>query len=105
KERGKELRILEGHLSAVYALAFAPDGRTLASGSFDRTVRLWETASGQQITAWPGHLGSVSGVAFSADGRVAVSGSADTSVLAWDVTGRRQGGMLPPATIAAQEVP
>ena len=42
-----EVRWLRGHINTIWALAFSPDGKTLASGSADQTVKLWDTASGQ----------------------------------------------------------
>jgi len=46
---GREVRTLSGHTDDVNSVAFAPDGRTLASGSFDDTIKLWDVASGQLI--------------------------------------------------------
>ncbi|MGO9470387.1 MAG: protein kinase domain-containing protein [Isosphaeraceae bacterium] len=64
---------LVGHHDNVTHLAFAPDGRTLATASLDHTVRLWSVASGQELLALEGHAGPVRAVAFSADGRVLAS--------------------------------
>ena len=77
---------LIGHLKGVPSIAFGPDGNTLASGSYDGTVRLWDTASGQTIDILIVHSDTfaVWSVAFSPDGNTLASGSEDT-VRLWDV--------------------
>jgi hypothetical protein len=62
------------------------------SGSFDKTVCIWEAFSGQRVVEFKGHTGPVTGVAFSADNRSVFSASGDTTILAWDVTGQRKDG-------------
>jgi serine/threonine protein kinase/WD40 repeat protein len=58
-----ELRKLEGHTNSIFALAFSPDGKTLASGSMDQTVKLWDTATGQlRETIVPGETGTSLGM-------------------------------------------
>ena len=52
---GQQIRTLEGHTDWVESVAFSPDGRTIASGSWDTTIRLWEVATGQQIRTLEGH--------------------------------------------------
>jgi WD40 repeat protein len=70
---GKELHRLEAHAQEVFALAFSPDGKLLATGGLDGVLRLWNTATGKQVGLLANHGGYISGVAFSADGRTLFS--------------------------------
>ncbi|MFG1921844.1 Hsp70 family protein [Cryptosporangium sp. NPDC048952] len=80
---GPEKR-LTGHTGTVYAVDVSPDGTTIASGSLDYSVRLWETASGEQVgEPLTGHSGTVYAVAFSPDGRTLASGSDDGTIRLW----------------------
>jgi WD40 repeat protein/tRNA A-37 threonylcarbamoyl transferase component Bud32 len=75
---------LEGHTDAVKSVAFSPDGKRLASGSEDQTVKVWDTRTGEQLLSREGHSGAVTGVCFSPDGDRIASASLDGTVKVWD---------------------
>ena len=76
---------LEGHGSAVGSVVFSPDGTRLATGSDDRTARLWDLATGAETARLEGHEGAVMSVAFSPDGTRLATGSADRTARLWDL--------------------
>ncbi len=75
-----ELFLQLGHARSVQSVAFSPNDKTLASGSYDRTVKLWDLATGKLLRTLSGHERPVLSVAFSPDGKTLTSGSDDTTV-------------------------
>ncbi|MCB8765938.1 WD40 repeat domain-containing protein [Planktothrix agardhii] len=82
----RERNRLETHSSLVYSVSFSPDGKTLASGSGDNTIKLWDVTTGKEIHTLQGHSSVVSSVSFSPDGKTLASGSDDNTIKLWDVT-------------------
>ena len=84
-QSGQMTRVLRGHENAISALAFAPDGKTLASASSDKTVRVWNLASGENRVIGR-HERGIAEIAWSRDGKFLASASYDGSAQVWDVT-------------------
>ena len=80
----KVIRKLPGHERAVGCVAWSPDGETVASGSDDSTIRLWDSTQGTLRRTCHGHQHNVLTIAFSPDGRMLVSGGFDRQVIVWD---------------------
>src|SRR4051812_18099697 len=74
----------KGHTGLVYSVAFSPDGKVLATGSFDNTVKLWDFATGKELHTLKGHTNQVYCVAFSPDGNLLASASQDKTVRLWN---------------------
>ena len=85
------------HQDRVYAVAFSPDGKTLLTGSADKTARLWDAATGRPIGTPTEPPGRSLAVAFSPDGKTVLTGSYDNTARLWDAaTGRPIGTPLDP---------
>ncbi|HMG76447.1 MAG TPA: serine/threonine-protein kinase [Pyrinomonadaceae bacterium] len=87
RDFGNLTRILTGHTDAVWSIAFSPDGKTLASGSGDQTVKLWDVQSGTLKQTLP-QESAVYVVAFSRDGTMLAMGSYDSKVKLWNLESR-----------------
>lgn len=80
----RELPTLSGHTDAIYAAAYSPNQRYVATASQDGTTRIWDANSGQSLSTLKGHSRGVDGVAWSPDGRTVATASQDGTVKIWD---------------------
>ncbi|MGB3208654.1 MAG: serine/threonine-protein kinase [Crinalium sp.] len=83
------VRTLTGHSNLVRSVAFSLDGKILASGSWDNTIKLWNMDTNQLIHTLTGHSDPVSAVVFSPDNQIIASGSADGSIKLWQSSNGR----------------
>jgi RNA polymerase sigma factor (sigma-70 family) len=85
-----ERATLIGHDHGVFCVALSPDGKQAATGSGDRTVKLWDASSGKELATLSGHEGMIEAVAISPDGKTLASGDNTGMVKVWDVASRRE---------------
>ena len=97
-------RVLTGHTARVEAVAIAPDGTWLATADQTGSVRIWDTATGQQRAALTGHTISVSAVAIAPDGTWLATAGRDRSVRIWDVATEQQRAILTGHTAQVETV-
>jgi hypothetical protein len=83
---GQVIRTLIGHSADATGAAFSPDGRRVATSSFDKTIKLWDMSTGQDVFTLRGHTAGVISLAFSPDGNLLVSGGIDNTARVWNAT-------------------
>jgi WD40 repeat protein len=87
---GSLIRTIQGHRDAIYAAELSPDGKLLATGSYDQKVKLWNVETGAEVRTLHGHNDAVYDVAFHPNGQILASASGDRTVKLWNVaTGER----------------
>src|SRR5262249_49415506 len=90
-QESKPRETLKGHTSYVIWVADSAEGRTVAWASLDKTIKLWEVATGKEKATLQGHTGFVFSVAYSPDGRTLASPSHDGTIKLWEVaTGKEK---------------
>jgi WD40 repeat protein len=100
-ESGRETAVLpddpqkEEHTGIISSMAFSPEGQTLATASWDHSIRLWDFVSGRRSGVLQGHVNEVWAVAFTPDGRYVASGSRDGGVFLWPMQPARDEFFLP----------
>src|SRR5712664_43044 len=85
---------LKGHTLALASVDYSPDVHYLATGSYDRTAKIWDAATGTEVATLRGHQGTVEAVRFAPDGKTVASGSHDNTIKLWDVATRKERATL-----------
>ncbi|KAM0737121.1 Notchless protein-like protein 1 [Formica fusca] len=91
----KPIARMTGHQQLINDVKFAPNGRIIASASFDKSIKLWESNTGIYIASLRGHVQAVYSLAWSADSRLLVSGSADSTLKVWSMKTKKLSQDLP----------
>jgi WD40 repeat protein len=95
--------VWRGHAGSIKDIAFSPDGKTLASASLDKTIKLWSVATGQPVLSLEGHKNRCLTVAYSPDGLTLASGDDEGEIRLWDASTGRPGLVIhAPADLPGQ---
>lgn len=81
----KILYVLKGHKDVIQAIAISPNGNTLATGSADKTIKLWNLPTGELLQTLTGHTGVIWSLNFTPDGKTLASGGGDSTIRLWNV--------------------
>ncbi|MFP6762115.1 MAG: c-type cytochrome domain-containing protein [Planctomycetaceae bacterium] len=81
----KIMHSIDGHRDVLYAATVSPDGKFLATASYDRRIMLWDLQSRRKVRTFSGHNGAIFDLVFSPDGRQLASASADSTIKLWHV--------------------
>ena len=82
------------HPMNVNCVAFSPDGKTVATGGWDKNVSLWDVANGKLSATLQGHADEICSIAFGPDGKTLASGSGDSTIRLWDVDAGKERAIL-----------
>jgi WD40 repeat protein len=86
----RDLRTPEGHVSAIVAAQFTPDGNQIVTASYDTTTRLWDAKTGKEIHRFEGHIRNIESLSLSGDGKLAATGDSFGWIHVWDLPGKKQ---------------
>lgn len=85
----KPIKQMTGHQQQVIHVQFSPDGRYIVSGSFDKSIKLWDGYNGDFMYTFRGHVGPVYQIAWASDSRYLISASKDSTLKLWDIKTRK----------------
>jgi WD40 repeat protein len=88
QEPVKPVATYQGHVDAAHAVAFSPDGKLLASGSDDKSIKLWEAEGGKEQATLAGHTAAVVSLEFSPDSQALASAASNGKVILWNPAAR-----------------
>lgn len=80
----REVKTFRGHTHGIWAVAFSPDGRTLASGGVERLIRIWDIDTGRLLKSLRGHTADIRAILYTPDGQNLVTASDDRTIRVWD---------------------